>query len=568
MGPAALPPRCAGRRAACAARRRAGARAVAAVTGAGAVLLPLLVIQLSASSCGRTRKPSPRSAAKMPASSTRTGARPRQPDLLLVRRARHAAHDARSRRGRERSDADCFPRQPSSLRRRRSSGSSSSASASRTGMATAGTRSAARVLGAAAWGLVLRWRPLAWATAAVVALTTLLGFVHLHDRPSGLRLLEPKGDRSVWNEPDWRLPGDGQPAPPRALPVLRRDVPLRDRVAVEPEIWPGAANRREPAALPVLRTRLDSDRAARGLACGSGRDRSGVGAPSGARRTLRRGLAAGVSLRTVARPPPRAERDLPLSMRLYTRRVPKPRLLVFVVAYNAERTIEDVLTRIPHTLADDSTSRCSSSTTRRATRTFERGQELRTARRLCRSRCTCSTTRSTRATAATRRSASTTRSSAASTSSPCSTATGSTRPSACPSSSRRSPPATADAVLGSRMLERGRRAARRHAALQVRRQQDPDDVPEPRCCRRRLSEFHSGYRVYSVDALRRDPVRAQHERLPLRHGDHHPARARAASASTSCRSRRTTATRSATSTASSTRGDVTGATLNARACRT
>ena len=38
-----------------------------------------------------------------------------------------------------------------------------------------------------------------------------------------------------------------------------------------------------------------------------------------------------------------------------------------------------------------------------------------------------------------------------------------------------------------------------------------------------LSEFHSGYRVYSVAALRPHPVPAQLERLPLRHRDHHPA---------------------------------------------
>ena len=55
----------------------------------------------------------------------------------------------------------------------------------------------------------------------------------------------------------------------------------------------------------------------------------------------------------------------------------KPRLLVFIVAYNAERTIEDVLARIPHSLADeyhvevlviDDSSRDA---------TFERGEEVR-----------------------------------------------------------------------------------------------------------------------------------------------------------------------------------------------
>ena len=47
----------------------------------------------------------------------------------------------------------------------------------------------------------------------------------------------------------------------------------------------------------------------------------------------------------------------------------------------------------------------------------------------------------------------------------------------------------------------------RHAALQVRRQPDPHQRPERRCCGTRLSEFHSGYRVYSVAALQTIPFR-------------------------------------------------------------
>ena len=39
----------------------------------------------------------------------------------------------------------------------------------------------------------------------------------------------------------------------------------------------------------------------------------------------------------------------------------------------------------------------------------------------------------------------------------------------------------------------------------------------------RLSEFHSGYRIYSVAALARIPFQLNSERLPLRHRDHHPA---------------------------------------------
>ena len=43
----------------------------------------------------------------------------------------------------------------------------------------------------------------------------------------------------------------------------------------------------------------------------------------------------------------------------------------------------------------------------------------------------------------------------------------------------------ADAVFGSRMLEKAARAARRHAALQVRRQQDPDAGSRTACSARR-----------------------------------------------------------------------------------
>ena len=38
-----------------------------------------------------------------------------------------------------------------------------------------------------------------------------------------------------------------------------------------------------------------------------------------------------------------------------------------------------------------------------------------------------------------------------------------------------------------------------------------------------LTEFHSGYRVYSVAALQKIRLPAELERLPLRHRDHHPA---------------------------------------------
>ena len=51
-----------------------------------------------------------------------------------------------------------------------------------------------------------------------------------------------------------------------------------------------------------------------------------------------------------------------------------------------------------------------------------------------------------------------------------------------------------------------RRAAGRHAALQVRRQPHPHLGRRTCCSGTALSEFHSGYRVYSVAALRAHPA--------------------------------------------------------------
>ena len=75
--------------------------------------------------------------------------------------------------------------------------------------------------------------------------------------------------------------------------------------------------------------------------------------------------------------------------------------------------------------------------------------------------------------------------------------------------------------------DRRGRARRRDAALQVRRQQDPDEVPE-RGHGLRLSEWHSGYRAFSLDAARRDPVRGEQRRLRLRHRGAAPAPRRGA----------------------------------------
>ena len=86
-------------------------------------------------------------------------------------------------------------------------------------------------LSAATWGLAYRWRPVAWATAAVAATT--LGLVLWHDEPKpvGIRLLERAHRTSVWTSPRWEL----QAYRPGMVPVLRfveQHVPARASIAL------------------------------------------------------------------------------------------------------------------------------------------------------------------------------------------------------------------------------------------------------------------------------------------------------------------------------------------------
>ena len=55
---------------------------------------------------------------------------------------------------------------------------------------------------------------------------------------------------------------------------------------------------------------------------------------------------------------------------------PRPRLLIFVVAYHAETTIKDVLTRIPHALADQYDTEVLIIDDASRDQTFERGREV------------------------------------------------------------------------------------------------------------------------------------------------------------------------------------------------
>jgi glycosyl transferase family 87 len=94
-------------------------------------------------------------------------------------------------------------------------------------------------LAAATWGSVLRVPPLAWAAAAIAALTTVLAFIHLHDKPSGLRLIEPTREHSVWSQPDWAVQATDHPYLRALFRFVDRNVPDNARLALTPNVWPG-----------------------------------------------------------------------------------------------------------------------------------------------------------------------------------------------------------------------------------------------------------------------------------------------------------------------------------------
>ncbi len=107
-------------------------------------------------------------------------------------------------------------------------------------------------LAAATWGVVLRLRPLAWAVAAVALLTTLLAFVHQHDRPSGVRLLEATTDGSVWSQPDWVVQATDHPELRTLIHFVDQNVPQHTRLALEPIRFPGSNSRGSLAPFPFF----------------------------------------------------------------------------------------------------------------------------------------------------------------------------------------------------------------------------------------------------------------------------------------------------------------------------
>ena len=93
-------------------------------------------------------------------------------------------------------------------------------------------------LATATWGTVKGLRPVAWGAVAVAALASGLSFVHHHDKPSGVRLLEPDHRQSVWTQPDWKIQGE-QPQMRAVLRFVGGHVPGDVRLALAPIRLPG-----------------------------------------------------------------------------------------------------------------------------------------------------------------------------------------------------------------------------------------------------------------------------------------------------------------------------------------
>lgn len=181
----------------------------------------------------------------------------------------------------------------------------------------------------------------------------------------------------------------------------------------------------------------------------------------------------------------------------------KPRLLIFIVAYNAERTIQEVLARIPHTLADDYQVEVLVIDDASGDETFERGEEIRGAQTLPFKLHVLFN--------------------------PVNQGYGGNQkigfhfaierdfdfvalvhgdgqyaPECLPALVEPLANGEADAVFGSRMMK-SRGALGGGMPLYKFVGNKILTAAQNRLLRVRLSEFHSGYRVYSVDALRRIP---------------------------------------------------------------
>jgi hypothetical protein len=94
-------------------------------------------------------------------------------------------------------------------------------------------------IGASAWALALSIRPVALGTAALAVVTTALIFVHLHDRASGVRLLEADHESAVWSEPSWSEQATDHPSLRALYRFATLRIPQEATVALQPILFPG-----------------------------------------------------------------------------------------------------------------------------------------------------------------------------------------------------------------------------------------------------------------------------------------------------------------------------------------
>jgi len=86
-------------------------------------------------------------------------------------------------------------------------------------------------LAGATWGVVLRWRGLAWGLAGVAITAGALAVLNDSKRPSGLALLERPIPASYWSQPRWRAQGSELHVP-ELIRFVDERVPPHARVAL------------------------------------------------------------------------------------------------------------------------------------------------------------------------------------------------------------------------------------------------------------------------------------------------------------------------------------------------
>ena len=88
-------------------------------------------------------------------------------------------------------------------------------------------------LSASLWGLALRSKGTAWATAALAGVTLVLSLVHYAEKPSGLRLLDRSApSTSVWTMKRWQVQSQHDPAIGPVFRFLDQDVPRRASIGL------------------------------------------------------------------------------------------------------------------------------------------------------------------------------------------------------------------------------------------------------------------------------------------------------------------------------------------------